>query len=386
MRRQQRRDRRLTLGGFDMAELMQPNIVGNFLNAYQSGLERQEAQKEAERQRMRQDRADQMSEQRFGMEMDANTLDMAIRRTQALNELLAQVPDGDEMAFQSGVQRASLPVEQGGLGIPREMTSHLTVKDLPRLKMQTGQTMRELELKFKQAQIGTEEEQGRAARALATQRYAAASGGGAGGGATGKPPSGYRWSETKPGELESIPGGPADAKTGGAVGKPLSAKLENDLASLGQKLTDVRGFASTFDDAFAARGVMGMGGDARNWFDRNLGSGSAAANWWQSYDRYKNVVRNELFGAALTAGETANFEKSDINPSMNAATIRANLKRQQDVLEQAAARRSASLKVQGYNKQAIDLLSGAAPTAPAPSGPPAAGKTKRGVSYTVLGD
>lgn len=180
MRRQQRRDRRLTLGGFDMAELMQPNIVGNFLNAYQSGLERQEAQKEAERQRMRQDRADQMSEQRFGMEMDANTLDMAIRRTQALNELLAQVPDGDEMAFQSGVQRASLPVEQGGLGIPREMTSHLTVKDLPRLKMQTGQTMRELELKFKQAQIGTEEEQGRAARALATQRYAAASGGGGG--------------------------------------------------------------------------------------------------------------------------------------------------------------------------------------------------------------
>jgi len=200
---------------------------------------------------------------------------------------------------------------------------------------------------------------------LATQRYAAASGGGGGGGATGKLP---------------------DAKTGVAVGKPLSAKLENDLASLGQKLTDVRGFASTFDDAFAARGVMGMGGDARNWFDRNLGSGSAAANWWQSYDRYKNIVRNELFGAALTAGETANFEKSDINPSMNAATIRANLKRQQDVLEQAAARRSASLKVQGYNKQAIDLLSGAAPTAPAPSGPPAAGKTKRGVSYTVLGD
>jgi large-conductance mechanosensitive channel len=31
-----------------MAELMQPNIVGNFLNAYQSGLERQEAQKAAE--------------------------------------------------------------------------------------------------------------------------------------------------------------------------------------------------------------------------------------------------------------------------------------------------------------------------------------------------
>ena len=61
-----------------MAELMQPNIVGNFLNAYQSGLERQEAQKAAERQRMRQDRSDQMAEQRFGMEMDANQLQRAI--------------------------------------------------------------------------------------------------------------------------------------------------------------------------------------------------------------------------------------------------------------------------------------------------------------------
>lgn len=134
-------------------QLQQPNIVGNFLNAYQSGLERQEAQKEAERQRMRQDRSDQMAEQRFGMEMDEGQLNMAMQRAQALNQLLAQVPDGDEMAFQAGVQRATLAPEQGGLGIPREMTSQLTVKDLPRLKMQTGQTMKELELKLKQAQI-----------------------------------------------------------------------------------------------------------------------------------------------------------------------------------------------------------------------------------------
>jgi hypothetical protein len=263
---------------------------------------------------------------------------MALRRGAAMNEILAGVDERNPQSLEIAKQRYLTT-----FGGKPEDVAQITMADIPRIKLQTGQTLKELELRLKQAQIGTEQEQGRAARALATQRYAAASGGGGGGA-----------------------GGPADAKTGEAVGKPLSAKLENDLATLGQKLTDVRGFASTFDDAFAARGVMGMGGDARNWFDRNIGSGSDAANWWQSYDRYKNVVRNELFGAALTAGETANFEKSDINPSMNAATIRANLKRQQDVLEQAAARRSASLKVQGYNKQAIDLLSGAAPTVPAP--------------------
>jgi hypothetical protein len=67
-----------------MAELMQPNIVGNFLNAYQSGLERQEAQKEAERQRMRQDRSDQRSDQQFQWQMDDRQLQEAMRRKETL--------------------------------------------------------------------------------------------------------------------------------------------------------------------------------------------------------------------------------------------------------------------------------------------------------------
>jgi len=65
-------------------QIQQPNIVGNFLNAYQSGLERQEAQKEAERQRMRQDRADQRSDQQFQWQMDDRQLQEAMRRKETL--------------------------------------------------------------------------------------------------------------------------------------------------------------------------------------------------------------------------------------------------------------------------------------------------------------
>lgn len=65
-------------------QIQQPNIVGNFLNAYQSGLERQEAQKEAERQRMRQDRADQRSDQQFQWQMDDRQLQEAMRRKEML--------------------------------------------------------------------------------------------------------------------------------------------------------------------------------------------------------------------------------------------------------------------------------------------------------------
>jgi hypothetical protein len=65
-------------------QIQQPNIVGNFLSAYQTGLERQEAQKEAERQRMRQDRSDQMAEQRFQFDMDDRQLQDAMRRKDLL--------------------------------------------------------------------------------------------------------------------------------------------------------------------------------------------------------------------------------------------------------------------------------------------------------------
>jgi hypothetical protein len=163
-----------------MAELMQPNIVGNFLNAYQSGLERQEAQKEAERQRMRQDRADQMSEQRFGMEMDANQLQRAIEISNMIDTTLASIQPGDEAGFEAAKQRLALPFEQGGLNIPLARMANKKVSDIPSLREQTGVAKKQFELRLLQAQIGTEEEQRRAARALATQRYAAASGGGGG--------------------------------------------------------------------------------------------------------------------------------------------------------------------------------------------------------------
>ena len=163
-----------------MAELMQPNIVGSFLNAYQSGLERQEAQKEAERQRMRQDRADQMSEQRFGMEMDANQLQRAIEISNLIDTTLASIQPGDEAGFEAAKQRLALPFEQGGLNIPLQRMANKKVSDIPALREQTGLAKKQFELLLLQAQIGTEQEQGRAARALATQRYAAASGGGGG--------------------------------------------------------------------------------------------------------------------------------------------------------------------------------------------------------------
>lgn len=65
-----------------MAELQQPNIVGNFLAAYSSGLERQQQQQDAAYQRQRQAKADQMQDQEFQWKMDDRELAAAKARAE----------------------------------------------------------------------------------------------------------------------------------------------------------------------------------------------------------------------------------------------------------------------------------------------------------------
>ena len=76
-----------------MAELQQPNIVGNFLAAYSSGLERQQQQQDAAYQRQRQAKADQMTEQKYNFDMEQGQIDRAISMLKAEEDFFSTVPD-----------------------------------------------------------------------------------------------------------------------------------------------------------------------------------------------------------------------------------------------------------------------------------------------------
>jgi hypothetical protein len=80
-----------------------------------------------------------------------------------------------------------------------------------------------------------------------------------------------------------------------------------------------------------------------------------AAAWWSSYDRYKNVVRNELFGASLTANEQEAFNKADINPNMSPELIKKNLALQQKILRVANARKAATLVAGNVNPEQVSI-------------------------------
>lgn len=202
-------------------------------------------------------------------------------------------------------------------------------------------------------------------------------------------PAGFRPGEG--GTLEPVPGGPADPSYLGEKTartrqpRQFTASDVGKLSEEGAKLANLSGFADTFKDTYAGYGSSWLG-NAANAAGRYLPESTSrkiatnapeSAEWWQGYDRYKNVVRNELFGSALTATEQDAFEKADINPGMTPAQIRANLARQKEIAETGMRRKAGALAAAGYPVEVIGKAYGLDPNTltGAPASQPATGQT-----------
>jgi hypothetical protein len=94
-------------------------------------------------------------------------LQIAKAQNDAIANLVGSVRDGDAAGFEAAKQRAV-----SELGIDPQMVSGLTVQDLPRLRLQSGQTARELDAALQRAQIDASRASADASRSLANQRTA----------------------------------------------------------------------------------------------------------------------------------------------------------------------------------------------------------------------
>jgi len=148
-----------------MPELQQPNVVGNFLSSYYTAQQKQQADADRQRNMQRQDVADERQSQQFDMQMDLGKIQTAKARTDALNQILSGVDPANEQSLIMAKQRFI----QDFKARPEDV-AHITMADIPRIKMQTGQTAAELDLQYKRAQIG--EVRSRAAKAKAEERAA----------------------------------------------------------------------------------------------------------------------------------------------------------------------------------------------------------------------
>lgn len=180
---------------------------------------------------------------------------------------------------------------------------------------------------------------------------------------------GYR--RTPDGTWEPVPGGPADPNTirsqadarraPGVKARPLTRPTINDLSAAGTGVSDLGRLSETWNDQYGGFGTSWWG-DFNNWAGRNMPGAAPQdrerATWWQDYQGYKNTVRHNLFGSALTATERAEFEKAIINPGMSPEAIKANLELQRNAAERAARKLANAYLVQGYPPDQIEAALG----------------------------
>lgn len=136
-------------------------------------------------------------------------------------------------------------------------------------------------------------------------------------------------------------------------GKAMSQSTISSMLSAGSQYGAFDRLFNSFNESFGGYKSETIG-DLNNFLGRTFGDDSGGAQWWQDYQGIKNITRNELFGAALTATEKAEFDKAQVNPGMAPKEIRKNLSRQRDIAMSGMRRLGRTWAKQGYSPEAIN--------------------------------
>lgn len=164
-----------------------------------------------------------------------------------------------------------------------------------------------------------------------------------------------------------------------AAEKPLPAWAEKPYSSQIGIYGGVKRGLDTFKDEYSGNSITGgLENDLQGIYS---GFGSEGQrDWWAQFGSTDNVIRNDLFGAALTESEKAAYAATTVTPRMDPVEVKRNLESRKTILEAALKRRTNFLKAQGYSKDAIEALAGeyaqdlgAAIQTVAPAEPPAPG-------------
>jgi hypothetical protein len=177
------------------------------------------------------------------------------------------------------------------------------------------------------------------------------------GGAGGQRPSGV--------PEDAAPEGPRIRPRGPV--RALSDNARRELGRTGEAAVVLPALVRDFRDDFG--GFMSETvGDFSNWLARRTPGESPRADWWARYQEQTNLIRNALFGSALTRTEKEQFDRQSINPGMSAEAIRSRLAEQSATAQRAAQKLAASYATGGYNRREIEAALGfALPQEPAPA-------------------
>lgn len=107
-----------------------------------------------------------------------------------------------------------------------------------------------------------------------------------------------------------------------------------------------------FQDDYAGNAITG--GLENTIQQRFSGFGTPGQQqWWADVAATDNVLRHALFGASLTAGEQAAWDRTTVTPSMDPALVRQNLERRRDIARDVLRRHARTYRANGFNPDAV---------------------------------
>lgn len=138
-----------------------------------------------------------------------------------------------------------------------------------------------------------------------------------------------------------------------ALTDKASERLEGDVGTYASLKRSLGGF----QDAYAGNTITGGLENAVQGVYGGFGT-PGQRDWWADFRSTDNIIRNTLFGSALTPGEKQAYEATTISERMDPAEVRKNLERRAGIIEGALQRRVRGLKANKFDPQAVDAYLG----------------------------
>lgn len=153
----------------------------------------------------------------------------------------------------------------------------------------------------------------------------------------------------------------ADERAANGPGKPIPASVLNKGEAEFEIFSSLLRANTTWNPQYAGNTITG---GAETLAQRVFGEGVGTpgqAEWWADFRSTDNLIRNNMFGSALTDGEKAAYKATTIDETTDPKIAAQRLNKRGDIITGALRRKARTLVANGYNIDAVREMFGNEP-------------------------
>ena len=168
----------------------------------------------------------------------------------------------------------------------------------------------------------------------------------------GLPTSGGQMYQVMPNKaIDAIEG------TTSKAGRSIPVSLENKLTEQMDIFNALDRAVSNWNDGYSGNALTGGMETVIQRMFGGIGT-PGQAEWWSDFRSTDNLIRNQMFGSALTETEKKAYEATTISERTDPKVARERLAKRRAIIQQALRRRARTMAANGYNPDAISAVFG----------------------------